>query len=58
MGLVSAIADTLTTDATDPDAVGYRCRDCDTSFERSGNRMIRVRCPDCGSADLGVRDGN
>ncbi|QLG62150.1 hypothetical protein [Halorarum salinum] len=57
MGLVSAIADALSSEEGRGNVVRYECRDCGTAFDRAANHMMRVRCPDCGSANLRATDG-
>ncbi|WP_313694920.1 hypothetical protein [Halorarum halobium] len=54
MSLVSALKDALASGDGGADAVRYRCGECGTGFDRARTRMVRTRCPDCGSADLRV----
>ena len=34
------------------------CTTCDASWDLSAIRQVSFRCPQCGSADVGVRSGN
>ena len=34
------------------------CTTCDASWDLSATRQVSFRCPQCGSADVGVRSGN
>ncbi|WP_435147263.1 FmdB family zinc ribbon protein [Halobaculum sp. P14] len=54
MGIVEAVARAVVggESGVAEDTFRYRCVDCDTEFERPKTRMVRVRCPECGSMNL------
>lgn len=43
-------------DGPNEETFGYRCRQCDARFDRRKDRMRRVACPECGSADVAAVD--
>ncbi|GAB3411861.1 hypothetical protein GCM10027435_04020 [Haloparvum alkalitolerans] len=59
MGLVTTLKRTLSESESgdDEDATfDYRCAGCETEFSKPRSRMVRVTCPDCGSAAVRAVD--
>jgi rRNA maturation endonuclease Nob1 len=55
MGVLTAFVETLSVgegSVSDEERFRYRCADCDATFARPKRQMTRIRCPDCGSADV------